>query len=186
MGVVKDVESFVRCYTQRFQVHKRNVCHIALHYLKGLLQARQRNMEKMAEVIPHSNQQALQQFLSDSPWDYHGVMEQVAGDANALLGGNDSALLIDETAVAKKGQKSVGVARQWSGRLGKVDNCQVGVFAALTKGSDNCLIDAQLYLPQSWIDDPARCEKARVPVEQRHLHDALGEHRRPHPPGADG
>ena len=164
-----DVESFVTSYSHQFQVNKKNVSPRAHQYIKGLLQARHRNMEKMAEVIPQTDEQALQQFLSDSPWDYQGVMDQVAGDANALLGGGDSALLLDETGVVKKGKHSVGVARQWCGRLGKVDNCQVGVFAALAKGNDCCLIDAQLYLPQSWIDDPVRCEKARVPPEKQTL-----------------
>lgn len=121
----------------------------------------------MAEVVPQTDEQSLQQFLSDSPWDYQGVMDQVAEDANRVLGGRDSALLIDESSVVKKGEHSVGVARQWCGRLGKVDNCQVGVFAALSKGSDVCLIDAELYMPESWRKDTERCEKARVPEEKR-------------------
>jgi SRSO17 transposase len=124
-------------------------------------------MEKMAEVVPHTNGQALQQFLSDSPWDYQGVMEQVAEDANLILGGKDSALLLDETSIVKKGQHSVGVGRQWCGRLGKVENCQVGVFAALAKGSDVCLIDAELYLPESWREDHDRCDRARIPENKR-------------------
>lgn len=121
----------------------------------------------MAEVVPQTDEQSLQQFLSDSPWDYQGVMDQVAGDANQLLGGKDSALLLDETSVVKKGNHSVGVARQWCGRLGKIENCQVGVFAALSKGSEVCLIDAQLYLPQHWREDAERCDKARIPEEKR-------------------
>jgi SRSO17 transposase len=165
--LVKDIKSCVERYAVHFKVHKRNVSERALHYLKGLLQASQRNMEKMAEVVPQSDEQALQQFLSDSPWEHQAVMDQVAGEANALLGGNDSALLLDETSVVKKGEHSVGVARQWCGRLGKVDNCQVGVFAALAKGSDSCLIDAQLFLPDEWIEDPQRCQKARVPREKQ-------------------
>ena len=94
-------------------------------------------------------------------------MDQAAKDANALLGGSDRALLLDESGVGKKGKHSVGVARQWCGCLGKVDNCQVGVFAALAKGSDCCLIDGQLFLPEEWIEDPERCEKARVPREKQ-------------------
>ena len=165
--MVKDLERCVDQYAEHFKVHKRNISHRTYHYIKGLLQASQRNMEKMAEVVPHSDEQALQQFLSDSPWDYQAVMDHVASDANALLGGDDSALLLDESGVSKKGKHSVGVARQWCGRLGKVDNCQVGVFAALAKGSDSCLIDAHLFLPQEWTDDPDRCEKARVPREKQ-------------------
>ena len=91
-------------------------------YLSGLMQARKKNMERMAEVVPQSGEQALQHFLSNSTWDERGVLDQVAVQADRLLGGTDkSALLVDVSAITKKGNKSVGVARQWSVRLGKVD-----------------------------------------------------------------
>ena len=125
-------------------------------------------MERMAEVVPDSDDQVLQHFLSNSSWDERGVMDQVALEADELLGGReDSALLIDETAFTKKGGKSVGVARQWNGRLGKVDNCQVGVFGALCSGSASTLIDTRLYLPQKWVKDKARCRAAKIPLESR-------------------
>ncbi len=123
----------------------------------------------MSEVVPHTDEQALQQFLSDSPWDYRAVMDQVAHDTNALLGGPGTALLLDETSVVKTGKQSVGVARQWCGQLGKVDSCQVGVFAALAKGNDVCLIAGELYLSQEWIEGTGRCEKARVPKNKQAL-----------------
>jgi SRSO17 transposase len=72
-------------------------------------------------------------------------------------------LYIDETAFTKKGKKSVGVARRWNGRLGKTDNCQVGVFGALGKGKHVSLIDAKLYLPKEWLDNPHRCTEAEIP-----------------------
>ena len=164
---MRQIASFVERYSQHFQVHRRNMSHRAHEYIKGLLQAERRNMEKMAEVVTNTDEQALQQFLSDSPWDYQAVMDQVAGDVNRLLGGRDSALLLDETSIVKKGRHSVGVARQWCGRLGKVDNCQVGVFSALSKGSEVCLVNAQLFLPESWHQDARRCHKARVPKENQ-------------------
>ncbi|MFV2057560.1 MAG: transposase, partial [Thiohalomonadales bacterium] len=105
--MVKDVVSFINDYSHRFQVHKRNVSNHATQYIKGLLQARLRNMEKIAEVVPQTDEQSLQQFLSDSPWDYQEVMNQVAGDVNQLLGGKDSALLLDESSIVKKGEHSV-------------------------------------------------------------------------------
>lgn len=161
------MELFISYYTDRFQVHKRNASQRATEYIKGLLQSRHRNMEKMAEVVPQTDEQSLQQFLSDSPWDYQGVMDQVAEDVNKLLGGKDSALLLDESSIVKKGKHSVGVARQWCGRLGKVDNCQVGVFSALSKGNEVCLIDTELFVPKSWLDETIRCDKARIPAEKR-------------------
>jgi SRSO17 transposase len=139
-------------------------------YLSGLLQAARRNVQRMVEVVPGTDAQALHHFLTHSPWDARAVMDQVARDVDALLGGSqDSCLLLDETCFAKKGTKSVGVARQWMGRQGKTDNCQVAVFAALVRGEQVGLIDTELYLPQEWIDDAARCKAAGVPGERQVL-----------------
>lgn len=80
-----------------------------------------------------------------------------------MLGGPESVLIFDESAFAKKGEASAGVARQWNGRLGKVDNCQVGVFAALCQGTSASLIDARLYLPEDWTNDSERCNRAAIP-----------------------
>jgi SRSO17 transposase len=142
----------------------------AQKYLKGLLQAERRNVQRMAEVVPDTDAQALHHFLADSPWDARAVMDQVARDVDSLLGGDqDSCLVLDETCFAKKGKKSVGVARQWMGRQGKTDNCQVAVFAALARGKSVSLIDAELYLPQEWVKDPRRCTAAGVPTERQIL-----------------
>jgi len=74
-------------------------------------------------------------------------------------------LVIDESGFEKKGKKSAGVARQWNGRTGKIDNCQVGVFAALSDGENVGLVDSRLYLPQEWTEDPGRCQAAKIPHE---------------------
>jgi SRSO17 transposase len=102
-------------------------------------------------------------MLTEAQWDSKAVMDQVAQEANQLLGGTESCLLVDESGLEKKGEHSVGVARQWNGRLGKVDNCQVGVFAALGRGTRATLIDYRLYLPASWSEDAPRCKKAGIP-----------------------
>jgi SRSO17 transposase len=97
-------------------------------------------------------------------------MDQVARCVDSLLGGDqDSCLVLDETCFPKKGKKSVGVARQWMGRQGKTDNCQVAVFAALARGKSVSLIDAELYLPEEWVKDRQRCAAAGVPEERRVL-----------------
>ena len=128
------------------------------------MQARRRNMERMAEVVPQADAQSLQHFLSHSDWDWRAVMAKVAAQADELLGDpRESCLILDETAIPKKGTKSVGVARQWCGQLGKLENCQVGVFAGLARGGLVSLVDAQLYLPKEWIRSPKRCRQAGVP-----------------------
>jgi SRSO17 transposase len=133
-------------------------------YLRGLMQARRRNIERIRDAVPGSDEQALHHFIANSPWDHRRVLDKVARDANALLGGTeDSFLLIDETGFPKKGRDSVGVARQWCGRLGKVDNCQTAVCASLGKGSIATLIDTALFLPKEWTCDRTRMTEAGVP-----------------------
>jgi len=118
----------------------------------------------MTEVIKDSEYQSLQHFITNSPWKHRPVMDQVAKDCDLLLGESpDTGLILDETSIPKKGKKSVGAARQWCGRLGKVDNCQVGVFASLVKDASAALIDGRLYLPKEWTDDRKRCRAAGVP-----------------------
>jgi SRSO17 transposase len=134
------------------------------------MQARRRNIERIRDAVPGSDEQALHHFIANSPWNERFVLDQVARDANVLLGGtDDSFLVIDESGFPKKGRDSVGVARQWCGRLGKVDNCQTAVFASLGKGSMATLIDTALYLPKGWTLDGARMTAAGVPTaEQKH------------------
>jgi SRSO17 transposase len=118
----------------------------------------------MTEAVPGIDYQVLQNFLTHSGWDFRPVMDRVALKTSELMEGPaGTGLWVDESGFAKKGNFSVGVARQWNGRLGKEENSQVGVFAALGKADRVGIIDARLYLPQVWTDDPARCEAAGVP-----------------------
>jgi SRSO17 transposase len=157
-------QDFAKRFEAHFQRWTRCVLIPAQQYLQGLMQATRKNMERMEEVVPDCEYQALQHFVSESEWDARAVLDQVAVEADRHLGGvADSCLLLDESSFEKKGEKSVGVARQWSGRLGKVDNCQVAVFAALAQGSFSTLIDTRLYLPKEWTQDPKRCLAAGVP-----------------------
>lgn len=159
-----------REYAPFFQLRTRSVLKQAQQYLCGLVQSARRNVERMAEVVPGTDAQALHHFLTHSPWESRPVMDQVARDLDALVGGDpDTCLVLDESCIAKKGTQSVGVARQWMGTEGKTDNCQVAVFAALVRGRWVGLADAELYLPKEWVADSARCEAAGVPVERRVL-----------------
>jgi SRSO17 transposase len=125
-------------------------------------------MERMEETVPDAGEQSLQHFISNSTWDARAVMNQVAADADAVLGGfDDTILVIDDSGIPKKGTHSVGVSRQYCGQTGKIDNCQVGVYASLVHGAKATLIDARLFLPERWTSDEERCEKAGVPVEER-------------------
>lgn len=157
-------QSFSKRFGEHFLRGTRSVAHQAQIYLQGLMQAKRKNMERMEEVVPDCSYQSLQHFVSESEWDARAVLDQVAQEADRHLGGSDnSCLLLDETSFQKKGESSIGVERQWSGRLGKVENCQVAVFAALAQGTYSTLIDTRLYLPKTWIEDPKRCLEAGVP-----------------------
>ncbi len=136
--------------------------------MKGLFQSKKKNMERIEEKVPEVEYEQLQYFLSESKWQHRPVMDQVSRDADELLGGHyDSALYIDETGIPKKGKMSVGVARQWCGQSGKIDNCQVAVFATLGQGHYSTMIDCRLYLPEAWTKDEARCRKAKIPPDCR-------------------
>ena len=161
--------SFMKTYTEHFQSYRHNVSDKARQYASGLMQAGPRkNMDRMAEVVPDSKSRNLQQFLTHSKWNHQEVIDHVARDADKLLGDKRQAcLLIDESGFEKQGRRSVGVARQWLGRLGKVDNGQVAVFGALANGRYAAPVDVRLYLPAKWADDPKRCDGAGVPQGDR-------------------
>lgn len=136
----------------------------ARQYLRGIFQTSRRNMERMEQTVPGTDEQTLQHFISNSPWDADAVMAEVARGADALLGRHeDTLLVIDESGIPKKGKHSAGVARQYCGQLGKVENCQVGVYGALAQGDKVTLTDARLFVPREWTNDAERCRRAGIP-----------------------
>ena len=140
-------DDLTHSYRCCFRSGNHDVSQQANRYLRGLMQSPERNMERMAEVVPETDYQVLQHFLTHSHWEYQAVM---AKDVDTWLGPNvGKARYIDESAHSKKGRKSVGVVRQWNGRLGKLDTCQVAVYGALGKGDREGLINTRLYLPGS-------------------------------------
>lgn len=161
--------SFVKSFSHHFRSYRHDVTEKARQYASGLMQAGARkNMDRMAEVVPDSKSRNLQQFLTHSKWDARSVIDHVARDANQCLGDEQRAgLLIDESGFAKQGPMSVGVSRQWLGRLGKVDNGQVAVFGVLSRDRFAIPVDVKLYLPKKWTEDPKRCAKAGIPEAER-------------------
>jgi len=174
------MSTLVKDFADCFKTKSANSAELACRYVGGLLsQTARKNMERMDERLGHDvflcedNYQATQQFISSSRWDPQPLYAQICARANERLGRTtQSVLCIDESSNAKKGRASVGVARQWNGRLGKEDNAQTGVYSALCCGERVCLTGARLYLPKEWSADPERCRKAGVPeerLEQGHL-----------------
>ena len=123
----------------------------------------------MNERIEKSNYQQLHHFISVSPWDHEPVIRAVGKDISTLFEGRAelTGLILDESGHRKRGKKSVGVARQYLGSIGKVDNGQVAVFAALSQGDDVAMVDTRLYLPKVWSEDKTRCKKGGIPKQDQ-------------------
>src|SRR5205807_10540227 len=102
-------------------------------------------------------------FVGAGRWDDEGVMTELRRHVAAELADAAAVFVLDPSAFAKSGSDSCGVARQWCGRLGKVDNCQLGVFLAYVSARGQALVDRRLYLPQEWADDAALRAPAHVP-----------------------
>jgi SRSO17 transposase len=159
----------VKSFSHHFQSYRHDVSEKARQYACGLMQAGTRkNMDMMEESVPGSKSRSLQQFLTHRKWDARSVMDHVAAETDALIGDSvQTGLLIDESSFAKQGPMSVGVSRQWLGRLGKVDNGQVAVLSVLAKVRFVVPVDVKMYLPQKWIADPQRCRKAGIPEAEK-------------------
>jgi len=155
-------------YSGHFISRGRNSVGHARAYLSGLLgRQRRKNMETICWDVQDADYQGVEQFISSSPWDERALLDQLARDASAELGGEGAGLYVDETSFVKKGRSSVGVKRQHCGRLGKIENCQVGVFASLGRREQCLPVDFRLFLPQDWAEDSPRCAKAGVPEGDR-------------------
>src|SRR5262249_42459724 len=141
-----------------FRTRTHHKPELALQYATGLFQSEKANMERMCERVKDSEYHQMQHFISESPWDWRETFYFVASGLSEAMSSNGGkvGLLIDESSHLKKGKKSVGVARQYAGTIGKVDNCQVAVYAGLSTGNFYGLADAALYLPHDWTKDKAR------------------------------
>src|SRR3954470_4667014 len=136
-------------------------------YLRGLmLDGRRKSIEPMAARLEDGDEQCLQQFVNQSPWDERVVRANVARRMTAELA--PQAWIVDDTGFPKKGKCSVGVARQYSGTLGRVDNCQIGVSISAASDEASCAINWRLFLPAAWDQDSERRARAHVPDEVVH------------------
>ncbi len=138
------------------------------HYLQALLvqSGERRNAENLSETVPASAR-VMQRFLTESPWDDDVVMGRLQEYLGPRLGRPEAVWVLDGSDFPKQGRKSVGVARQYCGSLGKVANCQAGMFLAYVSLQGRALVDKRLYLPESWTSDTDRCAAAGVPEESR-------------------
>src|SRR5215203_1897499 len=160
-GLVPRLDTFLRPFVAALtrQEQRDN----AGQYVRGLLS----NLgTKTAEAIAYlhdRDRQGLQKFLGQSPWDHRPLLAELARQVGAELGEPDGVLVFDPSAFPKKGSASVGVQRQWCGRLGKLENCQVGIYLAYVSRRDHAPVDVRLYLPEEWTRSRKRMRAAGVP-----------------------
>lgn len=137
-------------------------------YLRGLIcRVERKNGWQLAEQLGDATPVKLQHFLGRAEWDADAVRDDLREYVAQHLGDPDGVLIVDETGFLKKGKKSVGVKRQYSGTAGRIENCQIGVFLAYRSALGHAFIDRALYLPQEWADDQARRVEAKVPPSVR-------------------
>jgi SRSO17 transposase len=136
----------------------------AAGYIRGLLSdAERKNGWQLAERLGEPTPDGVQHLLARADWDADAVRDDLIGYVHEHLGRPGGVLVVDETGFLKKGAKSCGVARQYTGTAGRIENAQVGVFLAYATAKGHALIDRALYLPKEWTDDPERCDAAGVP-----------------------
>jgi SRSO17 transposase len=164
--LMSELKGFHENFTDCFQrSESRNNFY---RYMSGqLCHLERKSIEPIAFAIEGAKVRAMQRFVSDARWDEDKILFKYQGLVNDDIGHPDGAIIFDESGFAKKGDDSIGVARQYSGNLGKVDNCQVGVFVAYTSPYGYSLIDKRLYIPEKWFSDDysERREKCLLPPE---------------------
>src|SRR5215217_441838 len=137
-------------------------------YLHGLLlDGERKSIEPLSRRVPGGDEQALQQFVNQSPWDAGPVLAAYRARMAAAFATEGGVIVVDDTGFPKQGRHSVGVARQYSGTLGKRANCQVATSLHYASGSGDYPLALRLYLPETWTSDPDRLEQARVPPDER-------------------
>jgi len=135
-------------------------------YMAGqFCELERKSIEPIAFAVEGGKVRAMQRFVSDAIWDEERILHKYHDLVNEDLGDPDAAIIFDESGFVKKGENSIGVARQYCGTIGKVENCQIGVFAAYTSSYGYALIDKRLYIPEKWFSEEysERCKKNNLP-----------------------
>jgi len=162
-GVLERLDDFVGPFAASLK-HDAQRQH-AVEYVAGLVSnVKRKNIETIA-YLHEQDRQPLQKFIGQKPWEWTPMIDELARQIGASIGRADGVLVIDPSGVLKQGKASVGVARQWCGRAGKVDNCQVGVYLGYVSREEHALVDTRLYLPEEWTKDKKRCRQAGIPKE---------------------
>lgn len=162
-GMLERLEAFVEPFAQQLS-NRQQRGHLS-DYVAGLCAPVERKTSETIAYFHQQDRQALQRFVGWVEWDHRPLLRELARQVGQTIGEPDGILIVDGSAFSKKGTESVGVQRQWSGRAGKIENCQVGVYLGYASRQEQALVDVQLFLPQSWAQARRRRAKCHVPAE---------------------
>ena len=165
-GIAQRLETFAEPFVTSLpspesKVHSRT-------YLAGLLSDVARKNTESIAYRHDVDRQVLQRFIGYTDWDHEPLLDELTRQVAAELGEADAVIVFDPSGFPKHGTESVGVQRQWCGRLGKTDNCQVGIYMGYVTRTEQVLVDQRLYLSTEWIADKTRRTKCGVPADLKH------------------
>ncbi len=160
-GVLPRLDCFLQPFVEALDTPEQKAH--AGHYVQGLLSDLKSKDAESIAYLHDQERQGLQKFIGQSRWEYQPLLTELARQVGTELGQPDAVLVFDPSAFPKKGTESVGVQRQWCGRLGKLENCQVGIYLGYVSRCEHALVDVRLYLPKEWANRKRRRHKAGVP-----------------------
>lgn len=160
-GVMARLRQFVAPFAALLREPEQRA-HVG-EYVTGLLSHLKRKTGEAIAYLHDEGRQGIQKFIGSAPWDHQPLIAELCGQVAKAIGEPDGVIVFDPSGFPKKGTKSAGVARQWCGRTGKIDNCQVGIFMAYVSRREHALVNTRLYIPKEWIQDRARCAEAGIP-----------------------
>jgi SRSO17 transposase len=164
-GVMPRLHSFLQPFVAALQSPEQRTN--AQQYVQGLLSDLDGKDVESIAYLHDRERQGLQKFIGQAEWNHRPLVRELARQIGTELGEADGVLVFDPSAFPKKGTESVGVQRQWCGRLGKVENCQVGIYLGYVSRREHALVDFRLFLPRDWARRKGRRGKAGVPQEVR-------------------
>ena len=160
-GVLPRLEEFIEPFVDHLPGpdHRRH----AVEYVTGLMSKLERKTGEGIAYLLDQQRQGIQKFIGEVPWDHQPMLRTLAAQVGQELGEPDGVIVFDPSGFPKKGTKSVGVAKQWCGRLGKVDNCQVGIYMGYVTRKEHAIVNVRLYLNEDWVKNRSRRKEAGVP-----------------------
>jgi SRSO17 transposase len=164
-GVLPRLEAFLQPFVKALQTPEQRIN--AQHYVQGLLSDLDGKDVESIAYLHDRERQGLQKYIGQAEWNHRPMVRELVRQVGTELGEDDAVLVFDPSAFDKKGTESVGVQRQWCGRLGKIENCQVGIYLGYVSRRDHALVDFRLFLPKEWAKRKRRRAKAGVPEEVR-------------------